>query len=321
MEYLDCGQQLSMRLERLTTASINVMGLAHAEAERTGFTYVGVEHILLGLLAEPHGIAYEALKKNGLQLRDARTQMAKQTKEEKLSARKNFALSDGAKKVLTTAEAIADQHSIRLVGTEHLLLAVLHVKNWRTRDLLDSFGVDIERLRADVESGKCRQPGVPVQASQEAHSSPDFSAPAFHDFTDHAIRVITVAQEESKRLGHNFVGSEQLLLGLLSDGGIAGNQFRKMSITLNQARREVEKIIGRGSGFMGFEIPFTSRAKSILLDAKEQANDLGNKMVGAEHLMLALLAQEDCVAACVLQNLKVDLQQLRGNVVNASLRH
>ncbi len=60
------------------------MALAHAEAQRTGFAYVDVEHILLGLLAEAHGIAYVVLKKNGLQLNDARTQMAKQTNEEKL---------------------------------------------------------------------------------------------------------------------------------------------------------------------------------------------------------------------------------------------
>ncbi len=335
-----------MSFDTLTTASINVMGMARAEAQAKGLTHVDVEHILLGLLAELSGIAYLVLKKNGLQLREARMQVAKQTKEEKLAARKNFALSDGAKKVLTTAEAIAAEHSKERVDTEHLLLAVLKEKNWRTRDIFDNFGIDIERLRADVESEIRRQSeganftaaekttlsgrirDIKLDSSKQSvrsdvgsadvsQSSMRLSAPAFHDFTDSAIKVIAVAEEEARLLGHNFIGSEQLLLGLLPDAGIAGNQIRKLSISVYKARREVEKIIGRGSGFMGFEIPFTSHAKMILLDAKDQASELGIKMVGAEHLLLALLAHEDCVARCVLEHLDVDVQQLRGNVLNA----
>ena len=342
MEYSD--RELSMGLDRLTTASINVMGLARVEAQNRGWTYVDVEHISLGLLAEHDGIAYHVLMKNGLQLREARTQMAKQTKEEKLAGRKNFALTDKAKKVLTTAERIADEHQKERVDTEFLLLAVLQEKNWRTRDVLDNFGIDVKRLRADVENEISMRVESPIKASAEvltsttsdttesqksnppkrlagpfevAHSSPDFAAPIFHAFTDPAIKVIIVAQEESKLLGHNFVGSEQLLLGLLQDAGIAGNQFHKLSVSVMKARREVEKIIGRGSGYIGFEVPYTPHAKSILLDATDQAKCLGNKLVGAEHLLLALLAYEDCVATCILQNLDVDIEQLRGNVLNA----
>ena len=79
-----------MSFDTLTTASINVMGLARSEAQRQGWTYVDVEHILLGLLAELNGIAYLVLNKNGLQLREVRAQLTKQTKEEKLSQRQNF---------------------------------------------------------------------------------------------------------------------------------------------------------------------------------------------------------------------------------------
>ncbi len=119
-----------------------------------------------------------------------------------------------------------------------------------------------------------------IQAPQEASLiCRYFSAPAFQNFTDAAIKVTTVGQEESKHLGHNFVGSEQLLLGLLCDGGIAGNQFRKMSITLYQARREVEKIIGRGSGYIGFEIPFTSASKVDFVRRQRSAEELETKLL------------------------------------------
>ena len=84
----------------------------------------------------------------------------------------------------------------------------------------------------------------------------------FERFTEKAIRVIMLAQEESRRLGHNFVGTEQLLLGLIAEGtGIAAKTLKSMGVNIKEAREEVEKIIGRGCGFVAVEIPFTPRAK------------------------------------------------------------
>ena len=87
----------------------------------------------------------------------------------------------------------------------------------------------------------------------------------FERFTEKAIKVIMLAQEEARRLGHNFVGTEQILLGLIGEGtGIAAKVLKSMGINLKDARVEVEKIIGRGSGFVAVEIPFTPRAKRVL---------------------------------------------------------
>lgn len=80
----------------------------------------------------------------------------------------------------------------------------------------------------------------------------------FERFTEKAIKVIMLAQEEARRLGHNFVGTEQILLGLIGEGtGVAAKVLRSMGVNLKDARIEVEKIIGRGSGFVAVEIPFT----------------------------------------------------------------
>ena len=80
-----------------------------------------------------------------------------------------------------------------------------------------------------------------------------------------AIKVIMLAQEEARRLGHNFVGTEQILLGLIGEGtGIGPKVLKSMGVNLKDARVEVEKIIGRGSGFVAVEIPFTPRAKRVL---------------------------------------------------------
>lgn len=82
----------------------------------------------------------------------------------------------------------------------------------------------------------------------------------FEHFTDKAIKAIMLAQEEARRLGHNFVGTEQILLGLIGEGtGVAAKVLTELGVTLQDARTEVEKIIGRGSGFVPAEIPFTPR--------------------------------------------------------------
>ena len=98
----------------------------------------------------------------------------------------------------------------------------------------------------------------------------------FERFTEKAIKVIMLAQEEARRLGHNFVGTEQILLGLIGEGtGIAAKVLKSMGINLKDARVEVEKIIGRGSGFVAVEIPFTPRAKRVLEFSLEEARQLG----------------------------------------------
>nr|NP_045112.1 Clp protease ATP binding subunit [Cyanidium caldarium]Q9TM05.1 RecName: Full=ATP-dependent Clp protease ATP-binding subunit ClpA homolog [Cyanidium caldarium]AAF12982.1 unknown [Cyanidium caldarium]WDB00238.1 Clp protease ATP binding subunit [Cyanidium caldarium] len=138
----------------------------------------------------------------------------------------------------------------------------------------------------------------------------------FERFTEKAVKVIMLAQEEARRLGHNFVGTEQILLGILGEGtGLAAKALKSMGITLKDARIEVEKIIGRGSGFVAIEIPFTPRAKKILELAIEESRILTHNYVGTEHLLLGLIKEGEGVAARVLENLGVDLPKLRSNII------
>lgn len=200
-----------------------------------------------------------------------------------------------------------------------------------------------------------------------------------------AIKVVMLAQEEARRLGHNFVGTEQIMLGLIGEGtGIAakarpaprrtlgplaarrrrgrirarrvvapgwgfGRLFapsapaggcpslqpsrvrlnvtrlppcaapsqvlKAMGINLKEARTEVEKIIGRGSGFVAVEIPFTPRAKRVLELALEEARQLGHSYIGTEHLLLGLLREGEGVAARVLENLGADGAKVRSQVI------
>ena len=140
----------------------------------------------------------------------------------------------------------------------------------------------------------------------------------FERFTEKAIKVIMLAQEEARRLGHNFVGTEQILLGLIGEGtGIGPKVLKAMGVNIKDARVEVEKIIGRGSGFVAVEIPFTPRAKRVLELSLDEASQLGHNYIGTEHLLLGLIKEGEGVAARVLENLGVDLSKVRSQIIRS----
>lgn len=134
----------------------------------------------------------------------------------------------------------------------------------------------------------------------------------FERFTEGAIKTIMIAQEEARRLGHNFVGTEQLLIGILGQRhGIGNKALKKFRLTLRKTRRSIRQYTGRGAGFVSSEIPFTPRAKRVLEMATHEGKDLGQNFVGSEHLLLAILTEPDSIAMRVLQDLNIYPDQLR----------
>jgi ATP-dependent Clp protease ATP-binding subunit ClpC len=121
-----------------------------------------------------------------------------------------------------------------------------------------------------------------------------------------------LAQEEARRLGHNYVGTEQILLGLLGDPKtIPYKVLLSQRVNRKDARIEVEKIVSRGKGAFAVEIPFTPRSKRVLELSWKSAKDLGHDYIGPEHLFLGLLAEGEGVAAKVLKNHGLNLADLR----------
>lgn len=137
-------------------------------------------------------------------------------------------------------------------------------------------------------------------------------------FTDRVQRVIIIAQEEAKRLNHDYVGTEHILLGLVALGeGVAARVLLNLGLDLKRVRTEIEKLVGTGDNIMLLgEIPFTPRAKKVLELAVEEAQGLGHTYVGTEHLLLGLLREEEGVAARVLENLGIKIDDVRDEVVN-----
>jgi ATP-dependent Clp protease ATP-binding subunit ClpC len=140
---------------------------------------------------------------------------------------------------------------------------------------------------------------------------------AMSNFTPRAQQVLALARKEADRFNHNFLGTEHLLLGLIKLGqGVAVNVLQKMGLDLETVRMEVEKQVGTGPDQkMIGNIPYTPRVKKVLALASKEAKALNHTYVGTEHILLGLLREGDGVAAKVLKNLDVDIEQTRQEIL------
>src|SRR6188472_393347 len=142
----------------------------------------------------------------------------------------------------------------------------------------------------------------------------------YERFTDRARKVMQLANQEAQRFNHEYIGTEHILLGLVKEGsGVAANVLKNLDIDLRKIRLEVEKIVQHGPGgeqvVMG-RLPHTPRAKKVIEYSIEEARNLNHNYVGTEHLLLGLLREQEGVAAQVLMNLNLKLEEVREEVLN-----
>lgn len=137
-------------------------------------------------------------------------------------------------------------------------------------------------------------------------------------FTENAQKIILIAQEEAKRLNHDYIGTEHLLLGLTALNGTVSNKIlTSLGITFRKVRLEIEKMVGIGDTIMLLgEIPFTPRAKKVLEYAVEESQLLSSEHIGTEHILLGLVREEEGMASTILQNLDFTLTTVREATLN-----
>jgi ATP-dependent Clp protease ATP-binding subunit ClpC len=134
----------------------------------------------------------------------------------------------------------------------------------------------------------------------------------FQRFTERARNAVVLAQDEARRLKHNYIGTEHLLLALLRDGdSVAGRVLTGLDVDLDGTRSEVARIVGEGDVVRSGEIPFTPRAKKVLELALREALSLGHNYIGTEHVLLALARSDEGVAAQVLSGFGIGRDALR----------
>src|ERR1700675_2295674 len=140
-----------------------------------------------------------------------------------------------------------------------------------------------------------------MAASEQAIVSPPPGGgrhPLFERFTERARQVVVLAQDEARRLNHNYIGTEHILLGLLrEEEGLAARVLKSLDVTPEQVRAQVARIVGQGSETVTGQIPFTPRAKKVLELSLREALSLGHSYIGTEHVLLGLVRENDGVAA------------------------
>ncbi len=157
---------------------------------------------------------------------------------------------------------------------------------------------------------------------QGKHTTPSELLNWLDLFTKRARHVLVLAQEEAQRFQHNYIGTEHLLLGLVrEEEGIAAQVLSNLGIEVDQVRHAVEAIIGRGERLVLGELGLTPRAKKVMELAMDEARRLNHRFIGTEHLLLGLIREGEGIAAGVLENLGLQLEQVRTETVRVLRQH
>src|SRR6478672_10104202 len=138
----------------------------------------------------------------------------------------------------------------------------------------------------------------------------------YENFTDRARKVMQLANQEAHRFNHEYIGTEHILLGLVKEGsGVAANVLKNLDIDLRKIRLEVEKIVQSGPDMVTMgKLPMTPRAKKVVEYAATESKDLGHNYVGTEHLLLGCLGESEGVAAQVLMNMGLKIEDARTEI-------
>jgi ATP-dependent Clp protease ATP-binding subunit ClpA len=140
----------------------------------------------------------------------------------------------------------------------------------------------------------------------------------FERFTERARQVVVLAQDEARGLGHGYIGTEHLLLGLLrEEEGLAARLLESLDVTLEEVRAQVTRIVGEGQDVTTGQIPFTPRAKKVLELSLREALSLGHNWIGTEHVLLGLVREDEGVAAVILRDFDADAETIRNEVIGS----
>ena len=184
-------------------------------------------------------------------------------------------------------------------------------------DLAELTGSATEPFRADRLGGHTATVVTPADKAMASNARWRDTVPMFERFTDRSRRILVLAQEEARRLNHNFIGTEHILLGLLAEGeGVAAKALTSLGISLEAVREKVEETIGPAGEFTPTgSPPFSPRAKKVLELSLREALQLGHNYIGTEHVLLGLVREGEGVGAQVLINLGADLTRVRQQVI------
>jgi ATP-dependent Clp protease ATP-binding subunit ClpA len=334
------------RFDRFTERARRVLSLSQEEAQRFQHNYIGTEHLLLGLVREGEGVAARVLYNLGVDPDKVRSTVEQIIGRGDRIVLGEIGLTPRSKKVIELAVDEARRLNHHYIGTEHLLLGLVREGEGIAAGVLVSLGANLEKVRTQtmqVLSGSATSStqvswqadaDTIVLTDQEVSNAQDeddlTGAPAREEneeknvpgvFTLRARRVLDAAQEEAHKRQQNFVGTEHLLLGLISEEkGLAALILQKLGVDRETIRATVAFIIEHsGSRAIPDVAGFTPRSHRVLRYAVDETHKLGQRvastehlllgLAGTEHLLLGMLREGEGIAAGVLISLGVTYQK------------
>ncbi|MFL5658745.1 MAG: Clp protease N-terminal domain-containing protein, partial [Ktedonobacteraceae bacterium] len=334
------------RFDKFTERAREVLSLAQEEAQRFQHNYIGTEHLLLGLVREGEGVAAKVLNNLGVELIQVRSAVEFIIGRGDRIVLGEIGLTPRAKKVIELAVDEARRFNHHYIGTEHLLLGLVREGEGIAAGVLESLGVNLEKVRSqtvsvlsqvnktaldDRDASTPAAPGAntPGQQSEtqanaaekagisdRMSTGPKSDRDKFDKFTPRSRKVLSMAQEEAQRLQHNYIGTEHLLLGLVRENeGGAAKLLNNLGLDTDKARGAVQFIIGRGDRIVLGEIGLTPHAKQAIELAIDEAQDLNHEYIEPEHILLGIMDEGGGIAVGVLESLNFDLEQLRAETL------
>jgi len=306
------------RYDKFTERARKVLRLAQEEAQRFQHNYIDTEHLLLGLVREGEGVAAKVLSNLGVDLNKVRSTIEFMIGRGERIILGEIGLTPRAKKVIELAVDEARRLNHQYIGTEHLLLGLVREGEGIAAQVLESLGVNLEKVRTHTiqvlsQSGA---PHVVIRSrfvqTYFIQSMVEVGEEWFDTFTVQVSRVLSRAEEEARRFQHNSIDTEHLLLALTRERkGVAASVSSNLGVDLNKVGSAVEFILSMKAHIVPEQVGLTPQVKKVLKLAVDEARLLNHHYVGIEHLLLGLIREEKGTAASVLESLGVTLEKAR----------
>jgi ATP-dependent Clp protease ATP-binding subunit ClpA len=292
---------MAERFDKFTERARRVLSLAHQEAQGFNHNYIGTEHLLLGLVREGEGVGAAVLVGMGVDAARVREAVGFVVGRGDRMVMGQIGLTPRAKRVIELSVEEARRLNHQYIGTEHLLLGLVHEGEGVAAGVLNSLGVSLDRTRAQVVHALSQPSGY---VASTARAAPPGSVEPSLGYTPAARRAIALAQAEAGRLGHSYLGTGHVLVGLLADQAEnpAARVMTSLGLGLEVARAELARATWPAEEAETAIGP-TPRLQYALSLAAMAARRRGADAVDGGDLLLGLLVEGDNAAADVLQRL------------------
>lgn len=302
--------------ERFTDQARRVVVQAQEQARSLNHSYIGTEHLLLGLLTEADGVTHQALASLGIDIAAVRQAVVQTVGQGTEDPPPHIPFAPRAKKVIELSLREALQMGVKYIGSEHILLGLIREGEGIAVQVLTQLGVNLATIRQTVMTlVGGHHPGAPHPLGP---GEPGSKFPAMLErFTRSARAVVAGAEKASRRLNHNYLGTEHLLLGLVTDPEtLSAKALAAHGLDEAAIHDAIVEIVGQGvEGPSPNHIPLTPRAKGVLEFSLRESLKLGRNYVATEAILLGLIRVGEGIAAQVLTQLGVDLEGLRVTVM------